>query len=88
MSSARVKWRWCSVRRRVETARTAALSDGLSRRSLSDQLGAAEIFGGLGLHPRPRAQLDGRSPLEALGPDWKSDAGSAVIALRLAKELV
>lgn len=37
---------------------------------------------------RPRVQLDGRSPLEALGPDWKPNAGSAVIALRLAKELV
>lgn len=37
---------------------------------------------------RPRPQLDGRSPLEALGPDWKSDAGSALIALRLATELL
>ena len=37
---------------------------------------------------RPRVQLDGRSPLEALGPDWKPNAESAVIALRLAKELV
>lgn len=37
---------------------------------------------------RPRAQLDGRSPLEALGPGWRSDAGPAAIALRLAKELV
>ena len=37
---------------------------------------------------RPRPQLDGRSPLEALGSNWKADAASAVIVLRLANERV
>lgn len=37
---------------------------------------------------RPRAQLEGRSPVQALGQDWKADDSSAVAVLRLAEALV
>jgi hypothetical protein len=36
---------------------------------------------------RPRAQLEGRSPVQALDRDWKADGMSAAAVLRLAKTL-
>lgn len=37
---------------------------------------------------RARAQLEGRSPVQALGQDWKADDASAMAVMRLAEALV